>query len=223
MGTSGAALFNDDVANDVKRDFLDLLRRGMTPGEATEVLGTDWASSIADADDGPTYWLALAATQWAYGCLDDEVKRRAIEVIDNGDDLARWSGSAVARRRRVLDELKLQLLAPQPKARRPRRQKPVEPPPSHEAAAPDGRGKAVAFSLPDAAFTQVYVERLVGTSRGGGSIFVAECEYDEIDLHWLVEGGLQVTYPAGAKVTQRSESHFYCGEVTPIVYRTKGA
>lgn len=223
MGTSGAAIFNDDVASDVKRDFLDLLRRGLTPERVVELLKKDWANSIADADDGPTFWLALAATQWSYGCLDDTVKRRAIEVIDNGSDLSRGSGSTLSKRRTVLEALKLQLLSPQPRAKRPRKQKQVEPPPSHEAPAPDGLGKAVAFSLPGATFMQVCMERLVGSSRGGGSIFVAECDYEQVDLEWLVEGGLQVTYPASAKVTQRSDSHFYCGEATPIVYRTKPA
>lgn len=32
-----------------------------------------------------------------------------------------------------------------------------------------------------------------------------------------------ITYPESAKVQQRSDSHFYSGEVTPIVYRTKPA
>lgn len=223
MGTSGSALFNDDVASDVKRDFLDLLRRGVPPDRAVEVLKRDWANAIADTDDGPIFWLALAATEWEYGCLDEVVKRKAIEVIANGDELARWSGSSLSKRQSVLEALKVQLLSPQPKPKRLRRLKQVERPPSHVADAPDGRGKAVAFRLPGADFMQVYLERAVGSSRGGGSVFVAECDYQEVDLEWLVEGGLQVTYPASAKVTQRSDSHFYCGEVVPIVYRTKSA
>jgi hypothetical protein len=221
MGTSGAALFSDDVASDVKREFLDLLRQGLTPEKAVDRLTRDWADAINDADDGPTFWLGLAATQWAYGCLEETVKRRAIQVIDSGQDLARWSGAAMAKRRSVLESLKTQLLSPQPKAKRPRKLKPTEPPPSHEAAAPDGCGKAVAFSLPGAPFMQVYLERVVGASCGGGRIFVAECGYDQVDLEWLQGGALQVTYPEGTQVQQRSESNFYCGEVTTIVYRTK--
>lgn len=221
MGTTGATLFSDDVASDVKRDFLDLLRRGLQPEAAADVLMRDWADAIADTDDGPTFWLALAATQWAYGCLNEEVKRKAIEVIDAGNDLARWSGAALERRRKVLAALRAELLSPQPKPRRPRKLKPVEPPPKHEVAAPDGLGKAVAFSMPGASFMQVYLERLVGASRGGGSIFVAECSYDEVDLAWMEGGVLQVTYPERTKVQQRADSHFFCGEVIPIVYRTK--
>ena len=223
MGTSGAALFSDDVASDVKRDFVDLLRRGLTPEKAVDALKRDWAHAIEDADDGPSFWLALAATQWNYGCLDEAVRQQAIDVIDSGQDLARWSGSGLAKRRSVLDALKAQLLSPQPKAKRPRKLKPIEPPPSHEVPAPDGLGKAVAFSLPGAPFMQVYLERVVGTSRGGGSIFVAECPYDEVELEWLDGGALRLTYPEGTQVQQRSESHFYCGEVTPIVYRTRTA
>lgn len=221
MGTTGAALFSDDVASDVKRDFLDLLRRGVLPDAAVDVLKRDWTDAIADTDDGPTFWLALAATQWAYGCLSEEVKRQAIDVIDSGNDLARWSGAALERRRKVLAALRAELLSPQPKPRQPRRLKPVEPPPKHEVPAPDGLGKAVAFSMTGASFMQVYLERLVGASRGGGSIFVAECGYDEVELAWVEGGALQVTYPEQAKVQQRSDSHFFCGEVIPIVYRTK--
>ncbi|MGC5804660.1 hypothetical protein SNK19_14180 [Ralstonia pseudosolanacearum] len=223
MGTTGTALFADDVASDVRQDFVDLLRRGVAPEKAVDVLQKDWADSIADTDDGPTFWLALAATEWMYGCLDEMVKQKAIEVIANGDGLARWSGAALVRRRGVLAALRAQLLSPQPKPKRPRKQTAVEPPPKQELAAPDGLSKAVAFSVPGAAFMQVYLERLVGTSRGGGSIFVAECGYDEVDLEWLHGGALQVTYRESAKVQQQSDSHFYCGEVTPIVYRTKPA
>lgn len=221
MGTSGAALFGDDVASDIRRDYLDLLRRGLTPEAATEILQEHWEDAIGDMDDGPTFWLALAATQWAYGCLADEVRRKALEVIDKGDGLARWSGAALARRRGVLAALKAQLLSPQPKPRRPRRLRPIEPPPRHEIPAPDGLGKAIACSVPGATLMQVSLERLVGTSLGGGSVFVAECGYDEVTLVWMESGALLVSYPEGAPVRQRSDSHFYCGEVIPIVYRTR--
>ena len=223
MGTSGAGLFSDDVASDVRQDFVNALRRGLTPEKAADALKSDWAHAIEDADDGPTFWLALAATQWNYGCLDDSVKQTAIDIIDSDQDLARWSGSGLAKRRVVLDALKVQLLSSQPKAKRPRTIKPIEPALTYEVPAPDGLGKAVAFSLPGASFMQVYLERIVGTSRGGGGIFVAECPYDAVELEWLDGGTLRLTYPEGARVQQCSESHFFCGEVTPIVYRTKYA
>ena len=223
MGTSGVALFDDDTASEVRQGFLDLLRRGLTSEQAVERLQLEWADAIEDCDEGPLFWLALAATQWTWGCLDEAVRRRAIDVIDSGEDLGRWNGRLLARRRKVLADLKAQLQSPQPKPRRPRKQKHVEPPPKREVVAPDGLAKAVAFSIPGASVMQVYVERVVGNSRGGGSVFVAECRYDIVDLEWLPGGALQVSYPQSAKVQQRSETHFYCGETIPIVYRMKAA
>lgn len=223
MGTSGTGLFSDDTASDVREDFLTLLRGGLNSEQAVERIEKDWADSIKDCDDGPIFWLALAATQWAYGCLNDEVKRRAIEVIDNGDGLSRWTGRFLVQRRRVLTQLRTKLQSPQPALKLPRKQKPVSPPSRYEVVAPDGLGKAVAFSMSSEPHMQVYLERIVGTSRGGGSIFVAECRYDSVDLAWLPGGALQVTYPQTANVQQRSEKHFYCGETIPIVYRLKPA
>lgn len=221
MGTYGAALFHDDVANDVREDFLHSLRQGHSADDATKAVLEKWATSADDVDDGPILWLALAATQWEYGQLQDEVRQRALHVIDTGQDLGRWSGPLLDRRRKTLTDLRAKLLGPQPKPKRPRKLKLVEPPPSHEATAPDGRGKAVAFSLPGADFMQVYVERQVNDSRGGGSVFVACCPLNQVDLIWQPGPRLCVIYPRTAKVRQQETESYFCGESIPIVYQTK--
>jgi hypothetical protein len=221
MGVSGVAIFSDDTASDVQHEFLDLLRRGLQAEDASNILIRDWSATIEDADDGPVFWLALAATQWKYGCLSEDVKQRAIGIVDSGTNLARWSGKLLEKRRSVLAELKAELLRPQPKPTRPRKQKQVEPPPSHEVPAPDGRGKARAFRMVGAPFMQVYVEREVNGSRGGGGVFTAYCAFDEVDLEWLPGPVLLITYPQGIKVEKQASKNFFCGEVIPIVYQTK--
>lgn len=221
MGTHGAALFHDDVAQDVREHFLHLLRHGHSADDATKAVVEQWSISTVDVDDGPIFWLALAATQWEYGQLQEAVKQSAMHVIDTGADLGRWSGSLLDRRQKVLDELREKLLSPQPRPRRPRKLKHIEPVPSHEAIAPDGRGKAVAFSLPGADFMQVYVERNVNGSRGGGSVFVACCRFDQVDLVWQPGPRLRVIYPRAAKVVQQSAVSFFCGETIPIDYQTR--
>jgi hypothetical protein len=221
MGTYGVRLFHDDTANDVRDDFLNLLRQGHSAEESSKMLLSEWSTSIDDNDDGPTFWLALAATQCEYGCLEADVRQQAVAIIDEGADLGRWSGKLLERRRAVLVELRAKLLGPQPKARRPRKVKKTEPPPRYEVASQDGRGRAVAFSMPGAAFMQVYVEREVGASRGGGSVFVAFCAFDDVDLEWMSGPALRITYPAGAVVQQQASQHFFCGEVVPIVYQMK--
>jgi hypothetical protein len=221
MGAYGVKLFHDDTANDVRDDFLNLLRKGHSAEESSQAMLDQWSTSIDDSDDGPIFWLALAATQCEYGCLQAAVRQKAVALIEEGSNLNRWSGKLLERRREVLAELRATLLGPQPKARRPRKIKRVEPPPSHEAGSPDGRGKAVAFSMPGAAFMQVYIERQVDGSRGGGSVFVAFCAFDEVELEWTPGPRLRITYPGGTVVQQQVSQHFFCGEVIPIVYQMK--
>jgi hypothetical protein len=221
MGTYGAGLFQDDTASDVREDFLNLLREGHSAQEASKALLCERSSSIDDTNDGPVFWLALAATQCEYGCLQMEVLHKALSVIDSDSDLGRWSGKLHAKRRGVLADLRTRLLGPQPKARRPRKIKKAERVPSREVASPDGHGKAVAFSMPGAVFMQVYLERQVGESRGGGSVFVACCAFDDVEMEWMSGPMLRISYPAGAVVKQQSSQHFYFGEVIPIVYRLK--
>lgn len=221
MGTYGVKLFHDDTASDVRDDFLNLLRQGYSAEESSKVLLTQWSTSIDDSDDGPIVWLALAATQSEYGCLQAEVMQHAVAVIDESSGLDRWSGKLLERRREVLAELRTRLLGPQPKARRPRKIKKADPPPSHKALCPDGSGKAVAFSMPGAAFMQVYLEREVGGSRGGGGVFVAYCAFDDVELEWMSGPTLRISYPAGAVIQQQANQHFYFGEIIPIVYQLK--
>jgi len=80
MGTVGTGVFDDDTACDVQREFLELLGRGSDSDDATRELLASWADAIEDADDGPVFWIALAATQWEYGCLLPEVRARALNA-----------------------------------------------------------------------------------------------------------------------------------------------
>lgn len=95
MGASSTALFSDDVACDVRDEFVEMYSAGSNATEVTTALIRSWSDSIQDVDDGPIFWLALAATQWKYGCLGEEVRTHAIEIIDDDADLKRWEGSGV--------------------------------------------------------------------------------------------------------------------------------
>jgi len=119
MGTWGPKIFQDDVAQDVRDEYTDRLRRGETSEEITRKLIASYAEEITDADDddGPVFWFALADTQWEYGRLLLEVKEKALEAIESGTDLQRWQeenpkGAIV--REAVLGELRKKLSSPQP-------------------------------------------------------------------------------------------------------------
>jgi hypothetical protein len=119
MGADGPAIFSDDFACDVRDDYRALLEDQVTDTEATQQIIS--ANTDLDVDEEPVFWLALAATQWRLGRLEDSVRARALDVIDSGRDLARWEEAgprAVAKRAAALAALREQLTSPQP-ARKP--------------------------------------------------------------------------------------------------------
>lgn len=121
MGTWGTAIFSDDTAADVRDAFTDLAAEGLTASLATERLVRESADILADEDDAVVFWLALAATQWKLGRLLNDVRDRALAIIDAGDDLRRWqdsSRSELGQRKRHLSKLRQQLQSPQPKLKK---------------------------------------------------------------------------------------------------------
>jgi hypothetical protein len=126
MGTAGPAIFSDDLACDIRSEFRELIGDGFSPQEATDKIIADYTQSgtPTDPDEGPTFWIALAATQWKCGRLLDSVKAKALASI--APDLERWRASAdgdakmisklVAGRQAALEKFKAQMLSPQPKA-----------------------------------------------------------------------------------------------------------
>jgi len=115
MGTWGAGLFSDDTALDVRNSYRDCLADGLEGPSATDKVLAEFRDSLDDPDDGPPFWLALAATQRRYGRLEQRVRDRALAIIDNGADLARFAENPRLQRTRsqVLKKLRDQLCSPQ--------------------------------------------------------------------------------------------------------------
>jgi hypothetical protein len=225
VGTWNSAIFGDDTACDVRDQFLELLSTGVSAHEATETLLASRAPALQDSDDGPIIWLALAATQWEYGCLLPNVQAEAIQVIDRNAGMSRWEGRSAVTRRKVLSALRAKLLLLQPAARKPQPPEAITVP-SKDAPSPDGRALATAFELnhraePGAPRMQVCVEIETSWGRGGGGVFVADCDFDVVSLDWKDDRTLQITYPATATVFDRKESKFFGGRIIQITYRHK--
>lgn len=64
MGTWSAAIFADDVACDVRDQYLALLAEGLDGAEASRALESEWGEVDTDPDEGPVFWIAFAAVQW---------------------------------------------------------------------------------------------------------------------------------------------------------------
>lgn len=123
MGTWGAGIFSNDTAADVRDEYRSLIADGVDASEATNQLISAWGQSPASDEVDPDFWLALAATQSRLGRLEDQVKIRALSIIDSGSDLERWRVDApelVRSRRASTSKLRERLVGPQPSARKPR-------------------------------------------------------------------------------------------------------
>jgi hypothetical protein len=114
MGTWGYGIFEDDVTSDIKGDFEDYLDEGLTIDEATERILEEYEEFIEEDDDvGPTVYLALAYLQMEYDSLDNNIKIKALEIIENGLGLEVWEDageSELEERKKVLNELKIKLM-----------------------------------------------------------------------------------------------------------------
>ena len=119
MGAWGVAIFSDDLAADIRGDFRELIGDGLTPSEATDRLKAEYASSLHDPDEMPVFWIALAFAQWKLGRLEESTKKLALQVIDDGTDLARWDDAKNrAKRETVLAKTRAELLSVSPPAKR---------------------------------------------------------------------------------------------------------
>ncbi|GAB4079441.1 hypothetical protein GCU67_03360 [Modestobacter muralis] len=122
MSTSGPGIFDDDLACDVRDHYRRSLEDRVPDAEATRRI----VEGVEDLlpDEEPVLWLALGATQSRFGRLDDDVRRRALDVIDSGHDVARWAElrpELGAARGAALAALREQLTGPQPPRRAVRR------------------------------------------------------------------------------------------------------
>jgi len=121
MGAWGPKLYQDDVAQDVRDEYKELLKIGLSNEEATKKLINDNKGLIDDVDDGPIFWFALADTQWKLGRLLPEVKDKAIQYIQDGDHLKAWSNQDPKlglKRKAVLEELMNQLNTQMPETKK---------------------------------------------------------------------------------------------------------
>ncbi len=124
MGVWGSGLFQDDTACDIRDDYGRYLGDSLSASEAKERILAEYESSLADPHDAGVVWLALASAQWRHGQMDADTLERALQIVDSGSDLERWKPGTpdFAKRKRVLEKLRLQITAPQPAARKVRKQ-----------------------------------------------------------------------------------------------------
>lgn len=123
MGTSGAGIFSDDIAADVRSSYRELIEDGLEAAAASRHIVEGVIGNL-DPDDAVVAWLALAAAQSGLGRLQSDVRERALQIIEGGEGLSDWvdlGARAMRERKAALDRLHKQLTGPQPDPRPIRR------------------------------------------------------------------------------------------------------
>lgn len=100
--------------------------------------------------------MALAVTQWQYGRLEPRVKAKAVKMIKNGGDMDAYPSAQQARRKNVLEKVRLRLESPQPPEKPVRIIKPPEPLKKIERLWK--RGQVVAFRRASGRFVLLLTE-----------------------------------------------------------------
>ena len=119
MGTWGTGLYSDDLAADLKTDLRELIGEGLSLDVAVERLSGDYASSLADGEEAPVFWLAIADAAWRLGRPHPQATSTALQIIEEGIDLRRWSSAKDrSRRAAILADLAGRLRSPAPAAKR---------------------------------------------------------------------------------------------------------
>lgn len=117
MGAWGTSLYANDAACDIRSDYLDGLRHGKTNEEVTQKLIDSNQEIMKNDEEEPLFWFALADTQWNYGRLLPEVKKKALFFLSQEKELERWNDSERTQVNawvKTLKTLKDKLNSPQP-------------------------------------------------------------------------------------------------------------
>ncbi|MBA9026505.1 hypothetical protein [Peribacillus huizhouensis] len=119
MGAWGVAILSDDIAEDVRFRYKDLLGNDYSNEEASRIVIEEYLNELDD-EEVTSFWLSFALIQWKLGRLQEKVKNKALQIIDSGADLERWEEDPKLKKKReaVLYKLKEQLNSPQPQAKK---------------------------------------------------------------------------------------------------------
>ena len=116
MGSWGASLYDDDLAQDLQDDWRDLAQFGFNPPDILAYFLKESPEFSDHTDpDNTVFWLVMSDFLMKKKCLDENTRQYAIQIIDNGTDLDEWKNrdaadSTIKQRKKVLEKLRTKLL-----------------------------------------------------------------------------------------------------------------
>lgn len=117
MGAWGTGLYSDDTTCDVRDDYVQNLKHGLSSEASTQKILDRYGDLLEKTEIACLVYFALADTAWRYGRLNEALKDRALSLLQSGGDAFVWERDApnsAASRRRTLRDLENRLGTPQP-------------------------------------------------------------------------------------------------------------
>ncbi len=153
MGHWGPAIFSNDTSADIKDDFNSLFNKKIPIPEIKQKIITTHEEGDR-IEDNTDLWLSLSYLMWQVGYVDEEIKSKAIEIIDNGIDLKVWKESdadkqTLKKRQTKLIDLKKKISTINAKPRKPK----VKRPPKSMFK----KGDCYAFPLKNGNYTVIVI------------------------------------------------------------------
>ena len=115
MGTWGPKLYEDDLAEDIKNEYEELLEKGKNNKEAIEDIYQIYKEEIEDSDEKSVFWMVLADILYKNKNLTKFVKEKALKEIELGENLERWKNEASEEdyiiRKKEIEKLKKKLVS----------------------------------------------------------------------------------------------------------------
>lgn len=118
MGAWSESIYGNDTAQDLKQEYQAVFSRNDVETALEKIdayVRADFDET--DEEEWASYIYSLADFMWKHGILTEQVRDRAVEMIDSDFGMDIWAeeGKAVLnRRRKVLAALREKLLSPQP-------------------------------------------------------------------------------------------------------------
>ena len=118
MGAWSTSINGNDTAEDLKQEYTVAFWKFEVP-EALRLLDEYVRQNFdeSDPEEWVNYYYSLADFMWKKGILTDEVRDKAVAMIDSGFGLELWEEAgekALQSRKKVLAEFREKLLSPQP-------------------------------------------------------------------------------------------------------------
>lgn len=123
MGTTGPGLYANDLAMDLRSTISAVARLPFDGDRLADILSeTEPLAKNPDHEDHTAFWLVVADQFVKRSIACDSVREKALHIIDSGSDLAMLAKlgmgeSDLAKRRRILAELRERLAGPPPPAK----------------------------------------------------------------------------------------------------------